>query len=452
MNYNLDRNGKGSAEQYRRIPYGTQWIDDADITAVIETLRSNYLTTGPKIAEFEAALCTATGAKYAVAVNSGTAALHAACFAAGIKPGDEVITTPITFAATANAVLYMGGTPVFCDIDSATWNIDPAKIEALITAKTKAIIPVHYTGQPSQMDQILDIAKRNNLIVIEDAAHALGAHYNGAPVGAIGAMTCFSFHPVKHITTGEGGAITTNSATLYQKMIQFRTHGITRDLSLLERTKPMQNATGTTACNSGDIKKLTGTSTDIGTCVSTGTDSGVSIGNSASSAPQEIEPWYYEQQFLGFNYRITDIQAALGVSQLAKLPAFLRRRREIVQAYYTAFQPLAASGKLQLQRIPDNTDPAWHIFIIKVPAQLRNSIFHSLQNMGLGVNLHYIPVYLHPYYQRLGYTKGLCPEAESLYDTIITLPLYPKMSDEDVAYVVNCVRHTVSANDNIEST
>ena len=383
----------------RRIPYAAQWLDDADIEAVVDVLKNDFLTTGPKIAEFEAALCEVTGAKFAVAVNSGTAALHAACFAVGISVGDEVITSPITFAATTNAVLYVGGTPVFCDIDPETWNIDPTKIESLITEKTKAIIPVHFTGQPCQMDRIVEIAQKHRLMIIEDAAHALGASFNGKPVGSIGAMTCFSFHPVKHITTGEGGAVTTDSEELYQKLIQFRAHGITRDAELL-------------------------------TC---------------SAAISSAEPWYYEQHFLGFNYRLTDIQAALGVSQLKKLATFLQRRKDIIQAYYKAFQPLHDARKLQLPTIISNTDSAWHLFVIKLPSEHRNHIFHTLQEKGLNVNLHYIPVYLHPYYSQLGYREGLCPEAESFYSGIITLPLYPKMSDDDVAYVIQCVRETVSS-------
>ena len=395
----------------RRIPYAAQWLDDADIQAVVDVLKNDFLTTGPKIAEFEAALCEITEAKYAVAVNSGTAALHAACFAAGISDSDEVITSPITFAATANAVLYVGGTPVFCDIDPETWNIDPSKIEALITAKTKAIIPVHFTGQPCQMDRILEIAKKHRLVVIEDAAHALGARFNGKPVGSIGAMTCFSFHPVKHITTGEGGAVTTDSRELYQKLIQFRAHGITRDAELL--TYATQN--------------------------------GADSEHSSVISPVSVEPWYYEQHFLGFNYRLTDIQAALGVSQLKKLPAFLQRRKDIVRTYNDAFQPLHDVGKLQLPAIMAGANSAWHLFVIKLPPEHRNRVFHALQEKGLNVNLHYIPVYLHPYYRQLGYREGLCPEAEFFYSGIITLPLYPKMSDDDVAYVIRCIRETVSS-------
>jgi dTDP-4-amino-4,6-dideoxygalactose transaminase len=247
------------------IPYGRQWIEEDDIEAVVETLRSDYLTTGPKIEEFEQAVVSYTGAKYAVAVASGTAALHVACLAAGITKGDEVITSPITFAASSNCVLYCGGKTVFADIEMDSYNINPLEIEKLITDKTKAIIPVHFTGQPCDMEEITRIAQKYNLIVIEDAAHALGASYREKRIGCISDMTILSFHPVKHITTGEGGMVLTNSKELYQRMKLFCAHGITRDKSVLN--------------------KVDG-------------------------------PWYYEQQELGFNYRITDIQCALGICQM----------------------------------------------------------------------------------------------------------------------------------------
>ena len=381
------------------IPYATQSIDDDDIDAVVKTLKSTFLTTGPKVAEFEEAIKEVTGAKYAVTVNSGTAALHAACYAAGISSADEVITTPITFAATCNCVLYFGGKPVFCDIDPNTWNIDPDKIEDLITSKTKAIIPVHYTGQPCEMEKIRKIAKKHNLIVIEDAAHALGASYRDMPIGSISDMTCFSFHAVKHITTGEGGCVTTNREDIYKKLQLFRSHGITKDSEQFQANEDLP------------------------------------------------EPWYYEQQFLGFNYRLTDIQAALGVSQIKKLPAFIERREEIAAAYFEAFSPLAELGKMTLPTILKHAVHAWHIFVIKVNPEQRSQIFQSLIEKGLGVNLHYIPVYLHPYYQRLGYQKGLCPEAEALFESIITLPLFPKMTESEIAYVIDCVIQSIEACD-----
>ncbi|MBZ4645361.1 MAG: perosamine synthetase [Petroclostridium sp.] len=375
------------------IPYGQQWIDEDDVQAVIETLKSDYLTTGPKIKQFEEKLKEVTGAEYAVAIANGTAALHAACFAAGIQEGDEVITSPITFAASANCVLYMGAKPVFADIDPATYNIHPDEIRKKITKKTKAIIPVHFTGQPCDMDEIIKIAKEYDLMVIEDGAHALGAEYKGKKIGSIGDMTTFSFHPVKHITTGEGGAITTNDKKLYERLLLFRAHGITREKALLTR--------------------------DEGS-------------------------WYYEQHLLGYNYRITDIQAALGISQLGKLESFLRKRREYSTIYNQAFSQVdGIIIPLQLE----NTNSAWHLYIIQLELSKlrvgRRDIFEELRQRNIGVNVHYIPVYYHPYYQKLGYQKGLCPIAEALYESIITLPLYPKMSEQDIQYIIQNVIGTV---------
>jgi len=380
-------------EDVKHIPYAAQWIEDDDIQAVEEVLKSDYLTTGPKINEFEQAFAAYVGAKYAVAVSSGTAALHAACFAAGIKKDDEVITTPMTFAASANCVFYCGGRPVFADIDPNTYNIDSSAIENCITSKTKAIIPVHFTGQPCDMGAIIAIAKKYNLIVIEDAAHALGAEYKGQKIGAISDMTCFSFHPVKHITTGEGGMITTNDECLYKKLIQFRNHGITRDRSLLRH------------------------------------DDG---------------PWYYEQQFLGYNYRMTDIQAALGMSQLKKINRFLARRRKIVNRYNEVFSDIP---QIVIPHQMSEAQSAWHLYILQLKleqlAASRKEIYLSLQQRGIGVNVHYIPVYYHPYYKKLGYNRGLCPNAETLYDRIITIPLYPKMSDDDVEYVIEAIKESL---------
>jgi UDP-4-amino-4,6-dideoxy-N-acetyl-beta-L-altrosamine transaminase len=377
----------------RHIPYATQWIEDDDIQAVAEVLKSDYLTTGPKITEFEQTFAQYVGAKYAVAVSSGTAALHAACFAASIKEGDEVITTPMTFAASANCVLYCGGRPVFADIDPNTYNIGSNAIENCITPKTKAIIPVHFTGQPCDMDDINRIAKEHDLIVIEDAAHALGATYKSKRVGAISDMTCFSFHPVKHITTGEGGIITTDDENLYKKLIQFRSHGITRDREILEH------------------------------------DDG---------------PWYYEQQFLGYNYRMTDIQAALGISQLKKIDRFISRRMEIADRYNKAF---SGTESIITPYQLDETQSAWHLYILQLKLDKlktsRKEVYTALQQKGIGINVHYIPVYYHPYYKQMGYKKGLCPNAERLYERIITIPLYPKMSDEDIEYVIDAVKETV---------
>jgi len=375
------------------LPYGRQFIDEEDIKAVVDTLKSSYLTCGPQIDEFEKRVAEYVGAKYAVAVNSGTAALHSACFAAGINVGDEVITTPITFAASANCVLYMGGNPVFADIQPETYNIDPFEIEKMITPKTKAIIPVDFTGEPVNLDAIADIAKRHGLIVIEDAAHALGAEYRGKRIGSISDMTIFSFHPVKHITTGEGGMITTNNPEYYEKLRAFRTHGITRNEDKL-------------TMNEG--------------------------------------PWYYEMQDLGYNYRITDIQASLGITQLSKLQEFLKRRREIISIYNNEFSKIDG---IKIKKQIEGVSSAGHLYILNLePEKLggdRKQIFEALKAEGIGVNVHYIPVYLHPYYKKLGFKKGLCPEAEKLYENIISIPLFYSMTDEDINDVVNAVKKVI---------
>jgi perosamine synthetase len=376
------------------LPYGKQNIDEADIQAVIDVLRSDFLTTGPKIQEFENEIAKYVGAKYAVAFSNGTAALHGACFAAGITSGDEVITTPMTFAASANCILYCGGRPVFADIDE-TGNISPESIRLKITKKTKAIIPVDFTGLPVDLDEIKKIANEYNLIVIEDAAHALGAEYKGQKIGSISDMTMFSFHPVKHITTGEGGIITTNNQEYYEKLVQFRSHGITRD-----KDKMIEN----------------------------------------------LGPWYYEMQFLGYNYRMTDIQAALGTSQLKKLDSFLERRREIVERYNTAFQNFEGI-KIPVEN--ENTRSAWHLYIIRLQLDnlscSRKEIYEMLLKKNIGVNVHYLPVYLHPYYRELGYQPGLCPNAEKYYEEIITLPLFPLMNNDDVQDVVEAVKKVISS-------
>ena len=327
------------------IPYGRQIIEDDDIQAVVDVLKSDYLTTGPKIAEFEKSVADYVGAKYAVAVSNGTAALHAACFAAGIGAGDEVITTPITFAASANCVLYCGGKPVFADIDPQTYNIDAEDIKRKITARTKAIIPVHLAGQPCDMDAIHKIAEEYRLTVIEDGAHALGSVYKGKKIGALSDMTTFSFHPVKPITTGEGGMVVTDDEDLYQKLVLFRSHGITRDASLLTE------------------------------------DGG---------------PWFYQQLELGYNYRITDIQCALGYSQMKKLQRFIGRRRELAARYDEA---LKDCPHLLLPYQLPQTDSGYHLYIIQVAGCDRRKVFEELRAKGIGVNVHYIPVYYHPYYR-----------------------------------------------------
>ncbi len=383
--------GKPVREEY--LPYGRQWIDEDDITAVINTLRGKFLTTGPKVAEFERVLADYVGAKYAVALANGTAALHAACFAAGITEGDEVITTPITFAASANSVLYCGGTPVFADINPLTMNIDPEDIRKKITSKTKAIIPVDFTGQSVDLDEIMSIADEHNLIVIEDSAHGLGTTYKGKKLGSIAHMTEFSFHPVKHITTGEGGAITTNDEELYKKMLMFRTHGITRDEDILI------NHEG---------------------------------------------PWYYEQQFLGFNYRITDIQCALGISQMKKIDEFISRRREIVSIYNKEFESVS---EIVTPYEEEFSNSSWHLYVIRLKLDKLNAnrkdVFEALLAENIGVNVHYVPVYYHPYYKELGFEKGLCPNAEKLYDEMITLPLCPNMMNDDIEDVIVAVNKVI---------
>ena len=372
----------------KMIPYGRQWITKEDISAVVKVLKSDWITQGPQLAEFEQVVAQYCGAKYAVAVSSGTAALHIAALSAGIKQGDEVITSPMTFAASANCVLYCGGKPVFADIEEKTANIDPEQIEKKVNHKTKAIIPVDFMGHPCDLDRIFKIAKEHNLIVIEDAAHALGAKYKGKKIGGLSDMTILSFHPVKHITTGEGGAVLTNDKKLYSKLMLYRTHGITRD-------------------------------------------------------PEELEDnhgaWYYEMKVLGFNYRITDIQCALGISQLKRLDYFVKRRREIAELYSKSF------GQIEELEIPfegKKCASSYHLYVIKVKSKTRRArIFNALRKLGIGVNVHYIPVHLHPYYKKsFGYKKGDYPVAEDYYDRAISLPIYPKITNRDVKKVVNAVK------------
>ncbi len=368
------------------IPYGKQSVDEEDIHAVEDVLRSDYLTTGPKIQEFEHAVCRYTGAKYAVAISNGTAALHAACFAAGIGVGDEVITTPLTFAASSNCVLYCGGTPVFADVDLQTYNLDPKDVRRKITKKTKAIIAVHLAGQPCDMDEIHAIAKEHHLIVIEDGAHALGSEYKGKKVGVLSDMTTFSFHPVKPITTGEGGMIVTDNPELYKRLCLFRSHGITRDEVLMTR-------------NEG--------------------------------------PWFYQQLDLGYNYRITDIQCALGISQMKKLDYFIGRRRELVKRYDEAFAD--CPDIMTPYQMPESNS-GWHLYIIQVKNQNRKNVFEKLRGAGIGVNVHYIPVYFHPYYQEHGYQDECCPNAEEIYSHMISLPLYPDLTNEAQDFVIEKVK------------
>lgn len=373
------------------LSYGRQYIDEADIAAVVETLKSDYLTCGPKIAELEDKLCQVTGARYAVAVCNGTAALHLAAMAAGFGEGDEVIVSPITFAASANCILYCGAKPVFADINPETYNIDPASIEKLVTPKTKGIVAVDFTGQAIEHDAIREICRKHKLLLIEDAAHAIGTSYNGRPVGSIADMTCFSFHPVKTVTGGEGGAVTTNDEQLYRRLMRIRTHGITRDRE--EMVHP--------------------------------TD----------------DPWYNEQVELGYNYRMTDFQAALLLSQLDKLPAFSARRKEIVAKYDAAFSQLP---ELFVQKEIPESDTTRHLYILRLRTEMlicdRRQFFDALHAENIFSQVHYLPVYWHSYYEKLGYGKGLCPNAEKYYSEVCSLPLYYSLTDGDVEDVIHAVR------------
>ncbi len=385
----------GVPERETPIYYGHQYIDDADIRAVEEVLRSDYLTCGPKIKELEDKLCALTGAKYAVVCSNGTAALHIACLAAGVEKGDEVITTPVTFAASANCALYCGAKPVFADIDPENYNIDPQEVIRLTTPKTKAVVAVDYTGQSVELDSLLDHCHKNGITLIEDGAHVIGTKYKGKYNGSLADMTTFSFHPVKTVTAGEGGAVLTNSPDLYRKLLLYRSHGITREEDQMEH-------------------------------------------------PSE-GPWYYEQITLGFNYRMTDMQAALLISQLDKLPLFAARRKEIVARYNEAF---AEVPQVFVQKEIPSSDTVRHLYILRlIPEKLsidRKRFFEALNAENVCCNVHYIPTYYFPYYEKLGYQKGLCPNAEKLYEEIISLPLYYAMTDEDTESVIRAVKKIAS--------
>ena len=373
------------------LSYGRQCIEQDDIDAVLEVLKSDFLTQGPKVKEFEESLTSYCGAKFAVAFSSGTAALHGAYFAAGLGNGDELITSAMTFLATANAALFLGAQPVFVDIETDSGNISSSLIEQAITKKTKAIVPVHFAGYPAELKEIAETAKKHNLILIEDACHALGAKYLDTTIGdcKYSDMAVFSFHPVKSITTGEGGAILTNNEEMYNKLVMFRHHGVTKAPDLLQD-------------KSGSKKG-----------------------------------WYYEMQYLGFNYRLTDIHSALGISQLKKLDRFIERRRQIVEIYGKAFRD---NEFFNLPTQSDDVQSAWHLYPIRLKDRYKTrkpEIFALLRESGLGVQVHYIPVYLHPYYQQLGYKKGLCPNAEDFYERQISIPIYQSMSDEDVQYLID---------------
>lgn len=384
----------GTPVRDTKLYYGHQYIDDADIQAVVDVLKSDYLTCGPKITELEEKLCKLTGAKYAVVCSNGTAALHMACMAAGVEPGDEVITTPITFAASANCALYCGAKPVFADINDKTYNIDPEKVKEVTTDKTKAVVAVDFTGQSVELDKLMSHCKENKIVLIEDGAHVIGTKYKGQSNGSIADMTTFSFHPVKTVTGGEGGAVMTNSEEYYQKLLLARSHGITRDTAFMEE-----------------------------------------------------EPhggWYYEQVSLGYNYRMTDIQAGLLISQLDKLPMFSDRRKEIVAKYDEAFLQIP---EIQVQEEIPESDTTRHLYILRMKPEMltinRREFFDALAAENIMCNVHYIPTYYFPHYQRLGYEKGICPNAEKLYDEMMSLPLYYGMSDQDVEDVITAVKKIV---------
>lgn len=373
------------------LPYGRQWVDDSDIQAVVDVLRSDWLTTGPMVDAFERAIADFVGAKYAVALSSGTAALHAAMYAAGITKGAEVLVPPITFIATANAAVYQGGIPSFVDVEADTLLIDPQKVETKINARTKALAVVDYAGQPCEYGALRDLAKQKHLVLIEDACHSLGAKYCGENVGTLADLTVFSFHPVKHITTGEGGMVVTDNAEFAEKMRRFRNHGIATDFR--------QRA--------------------------------------------EKGTWYYEMLDLGYNYRLTDIQCALGLSQLRKLSGWIQRRREIAKLYDEAF----ASGQYVTPlKTSEKAFHSYHLYVVKISAEKsRDKVFSSLRELGIGVNVHYIPVHLHPFYRNnFGTSLGLCPVAEAAYERILSLPIFPAMTNDDVSRVIATVKELIN--------
>lgn len=371
------------------IPYGRQHIDEEDIRAVIEVLRSDWLTTGPTVKEFEESFARHTGTAHAVAVSNGTAALHAAVYALNLGPGDEVIVPAITFVATANAVVFQGATPVFADVDPDNLLIDTERIEERLTSKTKAIIAVDYAGHPCNYDELRDLAKHHDLYLVDDACHALGGSYRGRPVGSLADLNTFSLHPVKHITTGEGGVITTDNEEYAKRMRLFRNHGITTDHRQREA----------------------------------------------------IGSWFYEMTDLGNNYRLTDFQCALGLSQLKKLAGWVIRRQEVAARYDTAFTDMPSVHPLTVRPYVGH---AYHLYVVRLSGIGRETVFCDLRANGIGVNVHYIPVHLHPFYrQRFGTSPGLCPAAEKAYEEIISLPMFPGMSDDMVDQVIDTMKKVI---------
>jgi perosamine synthetase len=385
----------GTPVREKLLPYGRQSLDDNDVQAVVEALKSDWLTTGPKVGEFEERFAAWVGAKHAVSFSSGTAALHAAAFAAGLRPGDEAITTPMTFCATANCVLYQGATPVFADVSADTLNLDPEQVASRISTHTKAILAVDYAGHPAALDELQRVARNHGLLLIEDACHALGAEHSGKRVGGIADMTVFSFHPVKHLTTGEGGMVTTHDAKVAETLRRFRNHGI----------------------------------------------------SSEARQRQQSGQWFYEMVLLGFNYRLTDFACALGISQLGKLEKNLGRRREIAARYTRAFRevPAVISPAVRV-----GVAPAWHLYPIRLKLEAlsagRGEIFRALRAENLGVSVHYIPVHKHPYYrERFGYQGGEYPVAEDAYERLISLPMFHSMTDRDVEDVITAVSKVCEA-------
>lgn len=375
------------------LPYGRQCIDEDDIAAVVRALRSDWLTTGPRVEEFESAFAAATGSPHAVALSSGTAALHAIMFGLGIGAGDEVILPAMTFAATANSVVYQGGTPIFADVSQDTLLLDCERVEEKITARTKGIVAVDYAGHPCNYERLQALAERYGVALVSDTCHALGAQYRGRPAGSLALMSAFSLHPVKHITTGEGGVVTTHDRGLSERLRRFRNHGITTD----HRTRATAGA------------------------------------------------WFYEMESLGFNYRLTDIQSALGLSQLGKLDRWIERRRDIARRYDAAFCETETVRPLSVRA---DVHHAYHLYVVRLDLDKlgcsRDDIYRALRAQGIGVNVHYIPVHLHPYYrQRFGTGSGLCPVAEEAYERILSLPLFPTMTDADVSDVIEAVQEVV---------
>ena len=384
----------GTPVRDKKLYYGHQYIDDKDINAVVEVLKSDYLTCGPKIEEVEKKLCKITDAKHACLISNGTAALHVALQAIGVGEGDEIITTPLTFAASANCGLYCGAKVVFADVNEETYNIDPASVKEKITDKTKAVVAVDFTGQAVELDELLSICHEKGIKLVEDGAHSIGTKYKGRKVGSIADVTTFSFHPVKTVTCGEGGAIMTNDDEIAKRLYLYRSHGITRETDLMVR--------------------------------------------------EPDGPWYYEQIGLGMNYRMTDMQAALLGSQLDKLEIFSNRRSQIVKTYDQAFSKVDG---LIVQKEIAESDTTRHLYILRLDLNklkcTRREFFDAMNAENICCNVHYIPVYRHPYYEQLGYKKGLCPVAEKIYEGIMSLPLYYSLTDEDVNDVIEAVKKLV---------